>query len=47
MAKGQKRNNREQKKPKQDKAKTAPAASPFVSDMMKKSSQIGMGKRKP
>ncbi len=47
MAKGQKRNNRELKKPKQDKVKTAPATSPFTSDLMKKSSQIGMGKRKP
>jgi hypothetical protein len=30
MAKGQKRGNREHKKPKQDKVKAAPAASPFA-----------------
>lgn len=47
MAKGQKRNNREQKKPKQNKVKPAPVAAPFVSDQMKKSSRIGMGSRKP
>ena len=29
MAKGQQRSNREAKKPKQDKAKPAPASSPF------------------
>jgi hypothetical protein len=31
MAKGQMRSNREKKKPKANKAKTAPAASPFTS----------------
>ena len=31
MAKGQMRSNREKKKPKQDKKKGAPAASPFTS----------------
>jgi hypothetical protein len=31
MAKGQKRGNREVKKPKQDKPKSAPAVSPFAS----------------
>jgi len=31
MAKGQQRSNREKKKPKQDKKKGAPAASPFAS----------------
>jgi hypothetical protein len=30
MAKGQKRSNREAKKPKQDKPKSAPAPSPFA-----------------
>jgi hypothetical protein len=30
MAKGERRGNREVKKPKQDKPKTAPAVSPFV-----------------
>jgi hypothetical protein len=30
MSKGQKRSNREAKKPKQEKAKAAPAASPFA-----------------
>jgi hypothetical protein len=32
MAKGQQRSNREKKKPKQDKKKTAPAPSPLASD---------------
>ena len=31
MAKGQKRSNREKKKPKADKKKAAPSASPFAS----------------
>lgn len=32
MAKGQQRSNREKKKPKQDKKKAAPAASPFAAN---------------
>lgn len=45
MAKGQKRSTREPKKPKQDKVKSAPAASPF--SQAKGSGQAGRpeGKR--
>ncbi|WP_421693583.1 hypothetical protein [Aestuariivirga sp.] len=36
MAKGEQRSNREKKKPKQEKAKPAPAASPFAVPSAKK-----------
>jgi hypothetical protein len=39
MAKGQKRSNREAKKPKQEKPKNAPSASPFASTQVKASAQ--------
>jgi hypothetical protein len=35
MARGEKRGNREVKKPKQDKPKSAPAASPFTAELGK------------
>ena len=45
MAKGQKRSNREKKKPKQDKKKVMPAASPLASiDQRGKSGQSGSKK---
>lgn len=45
MAKGQKRSNRELKKPKQDKAKPAAPSSQFTAAMAK-SAGPGMGKKK-
>lgn len=45
MAKGQKRSNREKKKPKQDKKKIMPAASPLASiDQRGKPGQSGSKK---
>lgn len=46
MAKGQKRSNREKKKPKQDKKKVVQAASPMVSlDQRGKSGRGGVPKK--
>jgi len=46
VAKGQKRSNREKKKPKQDKKKVTPAPSPFVStDQHGKPGQSGAPKK--
>lgn len=45
MAKGQMRSNREAKKPKQDKAKPSPAASPFSTQPAGKAAPAG-GKKK-
>jgi hypothetical protein len=48
VAKGQKRSNREKKKPKQDKKKVAAAASPFTStDQHGKPGQSGAPKKGP
>jgi hypothetical protein len=44
MAKGQMRSNKEKKKPKQDKKKLAPAASPLASDQ--KRTKPGRGPKK-
>lgn len=41
MARGERRGNREAKKPKQDKPKTAPATSPFVVTQGKASTAQG------
>jgi len=46
MAKGQMRSNREKKKPKADKKKASPAASPFASNRdQSKPAQSYMGKK--
>ncbi|MGA7545870.1 MAG: hypothetical protein WBW08_08610 [Methyloceanibacter sp.] len=48
MAKGQQRSNREKKKPKQDKKKLMPAASPMASmDQRGKPGQGGAPKKRP
>ncbi len=46
MAKGQMRNNREQKKPKKDKPKDTVAASPFASSFSKPAPSINAKKKK-
>ena len=46
MAKGQKRNNREQKKPKQNKVKIATVASPFAASPASKLSFLDRPARK-
>lgn len=46
MAKGQMRSNREAKKPKKDKAKASPPASPFASAQSKGSFPKDTGKKK-
>ena len=46
MAKGQKRSSREKKKPKQDKKKLAPAASPLASVERGKIGQGGAPKKR-
>ncbi len=45
MAKGQQRSNREKKKPKADKKKTVPAASPFSSPQSPGNRNQGGGKK--
>jgi hypothetical protein len=48
VAKGQQRSNREKKKPKQDRKKVTPPASPIGSaDQRGKPGSIGIGKKSP
>lgn len=46
MAKGQMRSNREAKKPKKDKTKEAPAASPFAAQAKGSAAPAAGGKKK-